>query len=421
MSAVPYDPEAEEDTIGSMLANPAALKLGLETCSSADFYGPGNARVFAAIENLYQRGTPVDVGTVAGELLQHGGEVGNHRVRLLEMLTNVVAVRNVEAYARIVVRHADARRLLGLCAETSQRLMAMKDPYEEADLLAADLSSIDAPVDESRAEAVTADDLLATADDASPWVVPGLLRRDWRALMVAGEGVGKSVILRQIAMMAAQGVHPFTLRDIRPVRTLVVDLENPVASIAETASRVVGRLRERVGTTYDPEACKFFRRPGGIDPRTRHGHGELEREIAAQRPELVCIGPAYKMLHRRSSRAGMESYEEATDPVLEVLDDLRTRHGFALLIEHHAPQGGAQREMRPYGSQRWLAWPEIGLNLKPDRERNSWVLGRFRGDRMTTNWPDSLSRGDVWPVQGRWTHGLKPEEPPVMDQPLSVD
>jgi hypothetical protein len=188
------------------------------------------------------------------------------------------------------------------------------------------------------------------------------------------------------------------------VRTLIVDLENPIASVAETGGRMVTHLRRTKGESYDPTMCKIFRRPGGIDPRTRHDRGELEREIAGQRPDLVCIGPAYKMLHRRPQKGGMETHEEATDPVLQILDDLRTRYGFGLMIEHHAPQGyGAQRDMRPYGSQRWLAWPEIGLSLKPNQlERNTWDLGRHRGDRMTTEWPMSLHRGEVWPWMGRW-------------------
>jgi replicative DNA helicase len=263
-------------------------------------------------------------------------------------------------------------------------------------------------VDAEECEAQTMDDLLLTAEHDAPWVIPGMIRQDWRVLLVAAEGIGKSVILRQIAMMAAQGIHPFRCDEIEPIRTLIVDLENPIASVAETGARMVTHLRQAKGDRYDPRRCKIFRRPGGIDPRTRHDRGELEREIIGQKPDLVCIGPAYKMLHRRPQKGGMESHEEATDPVLQILDDLRTRHDFALMIEHHAPQGyGAQRDMRPYGSQRWLAWPEIGLSLKLNlQERNTWDLGRHRGDRMVTDWPVSLSRGTVWPWSGTFKHNI---------------
>ena len=405
--SVPHDLTAESDALGSMILNDTSLRIGLELGRAEDFYDPFNANLFVLLENLHMAGRPVDVSTVASELPMNGDD-GANRTRLMGMITNVPAPGHVAEYVTTVARHAASRRVMALCAEGTTLVGRGDDPYDTAEALKADLGSLDAPVDKTRLEATTADDLLATAEVDSPWVVPGLIRQDWRVLLVAGEGVGKSVILRQTAMLAAQGIHPFTFKPIRPVRALIVDLENPVASIAETASKMVRQLRMQKGDDYDPEMCKFFRRPQGMDPRSRQGHGELEREIAAHRPELVCIGPAYKMLHRRSGKSGMESYEEATDPVLSILDDLRTRYHFGVMIEHHAPQGfGGQREMRPYGSQRWLAWPEVGLSLKASKEeRNTWDLGRHRGDRMSTDWPDTLHHGQTWPWVGTWADGI---------------
>ena len=401
----PHDPIAERDAIGAMLLNADALRVGLELGRAEDFYDPFNSHVFACALNLWSRGAGVDVGTVASEYTISYGEQAD-TARLVEATINVPSVSNIREYVKVVARHAAARRVMSLCADTASQAAKLMDPYELSEELKSDLGNLDAPVDGGTLEAQTMDDLLETAETTSPWVVPGMIRQDWRVLLVAGEGAGKSVILRQIAMLASQGIHPFRFDAIDPIRALVVDLENPVASIAETGGRMVTQLRRTLGDRYDPQRCKFFRRPGGIDPRTRHDRGELEREIAGHRPDLVCIGPAYKMLHRRSQKGGMESHEEATDPVLQILDDLRTRYGFGVMIEHHAPQGyGAQRDMRPYGSQRWLAWPEIGLSLKADgTQRNSWELGRHRGDRMTTEWPVTLQRGSVWPWTGTWKH-----------------
>lgn len=415
MSA-PHNTTAERDALGAMILNADSLRVGLDLGRAEDFYDVFNASVFVAVQTLHAGGSAIDVSTVAAEL-QHRGVDGNANGRLLDMIGSVPSFRNVGEYVTLVARHAAARRVMALCTEASASAGGLDDPYEVAEALKGDLGNLDAPVDKNRSEAITADDLLATAEVDSPWVVPGMIRQDWRVLLVAGEGVGKSVILRQIAMLASQGFHPFRFDAIRPIRALIIDLENPIASIAETATKMVRQLRLQKGDDYDPEACKFFRRPQGMDPRSRQGRGELEREIANHRPDLVCIGPAYKMLHRRSGKGGTESYEEATDPVLMILDELRTRYNFALVIEHHAPQGPAnQREIRPYGSQRWLAWPEIGLSLKAEpQERNTWTLGRHRGDRMVTDWPDKLHHGDVWPWVGSWSDGMQPlptnEEP----------
>jgi hypothetical protein len=59
----------------------------------------------------------------------------------------------------------------------------------------------------------------------------------------------------------------------------------------------------------------------------------------------------------------------------------------------------------PFGSQRWLAWPELGINLKATKGAGV-ELGRFRGDRLQNRWPERLERSGVWPWTGVWDHGL---------------
>ncbi|MGA8725558.1 MAG: AAA family ATPase [Acidimicrobiales bacterium] len=255
---------------------------------------------------------------------------------------------------------------------------------------------------------MTIPELIAMAKDAAPWVVPGLLRRDWRAIVVAGEGLGKSTLLRQVAMCSAQGIHPLTHRPMEPIRTLIVDAENPLAAIAETGATLDGQAQRSAPTVYDPERCRVWSRPGGLDLRTPRDRAELVREIRSQQPRLVVAGPVYKLGPRQEG----ESYEDAAEGLLAVLDDLRTRFGFALVLEHHAPKPqGGKRDMLPFGSQRWLAWPEVGINLKQDK--TGVEIGRFRGDRLRCWWPDRLERGEVWPWSGVWEHGI----PTIEDVP----
>jgi hypothetical protein len=54
----------------------------------------------------------------------------------------------------------------------------------------------------------------------------------------------------------------------------------------------------------------------------------LEREVEAHRPELVVLGPLYKTTIRTRG----EDFEQMAEGVQHVLDDLRTRYGFALLM-----------------------------------------------------------------------------------------
>jgi len=242
---------------------------------------------------------------------------------------------------------------------------------------------------------------MASAESDAPWIIPGMLRRDWRCVIVGGEGKGKSVLLRQLAMLAAQGLHPlWPTQRIAAVRTLVVDLENPLAAIAETGRRMDLMLQR--DSDYDSSRAHVWREPGGIDLRTPIGAGALEREVFDFKPDLVVVGPLYKATVQRER----ERYEEVAAGVQHTLDDLRTRYNFALILEHHAPHGDrGKRTMRPEGSSWWLRWGELGIGLEPDL-----TLSRWRGDRLLNGWPDSLSRSDVWPFVGVWDNGFPLEE-----------
>jgi replicative DNA helicase len=432
-TAVPNDLEAEESLLGAMLLSQAATERAVELVQAADFYKPAHGHIFAAMDSLYRSGRKIDAVTVVDELRSFGllDSIGDPSI-FVSLQANTPSIANAIEYAQIVVRHSTGRRMMQLAGEATNRLAEYADPYEMAEQLKDGIANIDFPVTMDHQEAMTLDDVIADADEMAPWVIPGIIRIDWRIVIVAGEGSGKSTLLRQIAACAAQGIHPFRVNsDIPPVRVLIVDLENPAAAIAETGATLVNLCRRRRGDAYVADRLKVFRRQGGLDIRSRHDRTELEREISLHQPALLVIGPGYKLIHRRDGRGGRESHEEATEPVFEILDDLRTRHGFALMIEHHAPKGDPRnRALTPYGSQRWMAIPEMGITMAQDNEPWRYTLARFRGDRLKSDWPVELHRsdrmhhtGEPWPWVGRWdsaqvTEPVESQEPMFEDEPF---
>ena len=94
--------------------------------------------------------------------------------------------------------------------------------------------------------------------------------------------------------------------------------------------------------------------------------------------------------------------------VLAILDELRVKYGFALVIEAHSPNSssGQRRELRPIGSVYLSAWPELGIGLRPDND-NPLVLNveHFRGSRLKQRWPDRIVRDPRWIVSGGWDQG----------------
>ena len=393
----PYDLDAEEAIIGGALVWPETLDGAAGRLTAADFYVPAHSMVWTALLDLRAEVGRVDAITVGARVRLYGGDVQD--AELLRLMAN--AVMPTSSHVEIILRAAAARRLLGMVTETHAAVEGGADPYCRALRLARDLDMVAAGAGGGQPEAMTLPELIASAESAAPWVIPGLLRSDWRAVIVAAEGSGKSTLLRQIAICAAQGVHPLRHDRIEPVRALIVDAENPRAAIAETGATLDAQVRVTAGADYDADRCRAWSRPGGLDLRDPRDRADFTRELRAHRPQLVVLGPVYKLGRRRER----ESYEDAAEGVLQVLDDLRTRFGFALILEHHAPKAqGGSREMAPFGSQRWLAWPELGIALRPEHKETTVLsVGRFRGDRLHCDWPDRLERGRVWPFVGVWT------------------
>ena len=146
-----------------------------------------------------------------------------------------------------------------------------------------------------------------------------------------------------------------------------------------------------------------WHRPGGVDLRKRSDRRQFEEVLRQHRPELVCLGPLYKAFRRRAG----ETDEQAAAEMQEILDDLRTRYGFALVMEHHAPKAqGGVRDLAPFGSSLWLRWGEIRMSLTPPDKSfpvRSLELLPFSGSRVEHGWPDRIDRsGNGLPWRGYW-------------------
>lgn len=235
-----------------------------------------------------------------------------------------------------------------------------------------------------------------TDDDSYDWLVTNLLEREERVIVVAPEGVGKSMLARQVALCCAAGIHPFTLADIPPVRTLYVDLENPERIIRRTSRRILKAAHFRSGRKDEIDA-HLFSKPDGLNLLTVNDRLLLEQTIEAVEPDLLCLGPLYKSFIDPGGRTS----ESIAIEIATYLDTVRTAYSCALWLEHHAPLGsGGSRDLRPFGSAVWSRWPEFGLTLEQDATApGEYVVGQFRGARDERAFPRRMKRGDQFPFE----------------------
>ena len=109
----PQDMAAEQSVLGSMLLSKDAIADVSEVLKGADYYRPAHETIHDAIIDLYGRGEPVDMVTVAAELQRRGELQRIGGAPYLHTLSaNVPIAANAGYYAEIVREKAILRRLV---------------------------------------------------------------------------------------------------------------------------------------------------------------------------------------------------------------------------------------------------------------------------------------------------------------------
>jgi hypothetical protein len=135
----------------------------------------------------------------------------------------------------------------------------------------------------------------------------------------------------------------------------------------------------------------FLNCTGRMDVTRDRDLAALHREVDAWQPDMLVIGPLYRLVPR-----AVQTDDEAA-PLLAALDTLRDR-GAALLLEAHSGHTvgrGGSRDMRPRGSSAFLGWPEFGYGLRrlPSDDGGQYcAFQAWRGDRTEREWPRALRR-----------------------------
>ncbi|MCC3333549.1 AAA family ATPase [Nocardia abscessus] len=413
----PYDPTAEKALIGVTLMSPELCRQHFLAIRPDDWYVPSSRHIAIVIAEMLAANRPVDPNTVLVEAQSRG--LVPARINPAAVFDAVQAAWMPESAPLLAQRIRDlsaARKLSEAATRLAQRMeAAWSSGVDRADIASA-VSEARRACDE--AEQIAADltiapptpmgEFLAVQDERS-WLIPGLLERMERIVLTGAEGGGKTVLCTQLATCMAGGTHPFTGEPLgsgdRHIRVLVVDCENSPAQSRRRFKWMIGQVdaaRHKHGLSPVNWSERMFidMRPAGIDLLSGADAAWLERAIVETAPDLLVLGPLYKLHHANPSD------ETAARELVWVLDGLRERHGFALLTEAHAgnatdPNG--DRMMRPLGSSLFRRWPEFGFGLlrsktDPGGSRASVVdVVSWRGSREERSWPSKLQHSHILP------------------------
>lgn len=232
-------------------------------------------------------------------------------------------------------------------------------------------------------------DITARPDYKFEYVIPNILARAERLLLVGLEGHGKSYYSRQIAAAVSSGIHPFTNDRIDPKRVLLIDAENhPGQTLGDWKTLL--RLCRHYGDPQPGMLHILEEWDSRIDLTSIRGRTWLKERVHAYRPDLLVLGPLKNLVGKNLSD------HDTVDNLRWTINETRSISECAVIMEHHAPlrtPGDKQRELRPYGSGLFLGWPDFGYAMQPTGDRGVYEWREFRGDRV---------RGRAWPEGFRW-------------------
>lgn len=391
----------ERWVLGSALLRSDRLPDEALALDPHDFVGADHPRLWAAILDSIATNDHIDCATMTTKLRNGGLARSDLTEWLTAMTSDAPSATGQPGHARTIRTEAVARRLRLELADTLDGIgpLNIEETAERLTKTAAKFLAEAQPVGALPSGLIPYEDLDPGDEDTRPWIIPGVLRAGWRYIITSGEGVGKSLLLRQFALCAHNGVNPLTFRSMRPARTLTIDLENPDEVIAHQRDLVWRRLQHEKGTTLK---VPVFRRGAGMDIRDPRQYRELEAVITHTAPQLIVLGPLYKLFTAKKD----EPWDQVALDVAQRIDALRVRHGFAIMIEHHAPSqtGTGHRDLAPFGSSVWRRWPEFGHALRRDGDQGRFKVEEWRGDRVHASWPDAYDKGNdnSWPWVPYW-------------------
>lgn len=394
---------AERNLLASILANSRVYEMTRGLVNRADFTDDRLGIIYEQVGSMIGGGMSVGVIEVC-EKFPEWGVRGLSSVDVFQWETPDTYALGASSYARSV--RTDALRRAA--SEVGQLLIsqARDAGVAPAELLTSAKAQIEQTIDGAVTGKLSAKPLaeILAGSDSYDWVIPDLLERQDRLILTGAEGAGKTTLARQICVMAAAGLHPLqrdvdpvtgrkSARMIQPVRVLVIDAENTEKQWRR-ATRHTARIAAEDGV-LDPAQEMHVVAGHRIDV-TRGVHlGEIHRLVDQHQPDLLYIGPLYKITH------GAIQTDDDAAPLLVALDSLRER-GLALLMEAHAAKGDGHgaRDLRPRGSAALMGWPEFGFGLQPiddEASKGDVEIQRWRGDRDERKWPRRLTRGREWP------------------------
>jgi hypothetical protein len=383
--------KAEQNLLGAVIGDNRQYEAASRIVHPDHFSDVRLAEIWQGFGLMIRKGEPLDSIIASNKIIEWGIAQINP--------AEVFVWDNADVFTFAAPEYAEAIRTAAVARglrHAIDTIQAYQNRGEHAPDVIAEMvrRQLEELIETTRPEVMQAKSLaeILMGSDEYDWVIPGLLERMDRLVVTGPEGSGKTTWVRQMAILSAAGIHPTTFKPIEPVKVLVVDAENTERQWRRNVRWMTKQavLDGRV----DPGLAVHIKAGTRIDITSGPDLSEIHRLIDHHQPDVLFIGPLYKLVPRAITN------DDDASPLIVALDSLRERN-LALVMEAHAGKAtdvGGNRNLAPRGSSALLGWPEFGLGLRPSAEEPGVVdITRWRGDRDERAFPRQMFRGNLWP------------------------
>jgi hypothetical protein len=349
--------DSERALLGACMSieNAHAFADAASVIAEADFYHPAHETIWHVVAELHAENVPADPVIVADRLGTDINRVGGH-VYLVDLYQAACVAIAVKHHAQLIADAATLRRVERAGIRMAQR--AAEGVVDPTELVKWAGEQVAAARDERIGVDVLTrgyEEFVHSTPERRTMVIPNLLGEGDRLVLTGHGGLGKSTMLQQIAVCAAAGIPPFDWHaddPYAPAKVAILDFENPDHRVK---TRLWPMVNDCVGMGADPRPNLTI--GGGGNPLNLlnpQNALSLLRTIEHDKPQLVYIGPVYKMHNDDPDK------ESVVKKITDVLDSIRAM-GVAIITEaHHTKEGRKGGALEPSGSNLWTWWPEFG-------------------------------------------------------------
>jgi len=122
----PQAVDLEEAVLGALMLEKEAVNTAIDILQPKSFYKDAHQKIFACIQDLFQRSEPIDILTVTQELKQRGElDVIGGAYFITQLTNRVASAANIEFHARVIAQKYIQRELIRISSNI------ITDAYDE--------------------------------------------------------------------------------------------------------------------------------------------------------------------------------------------------------------------------------------------------------------------------------------------------